>query len=643
MKRNPLKDLHNKIDECTWDIKQEDLFNKAFQEVNGILSERNENDLLRKSEMERQAFAFTKTPEKGLTFKIAGTNKMENGSEVPFEWPNIKDWNTEDFAHIHSRFVNCKNLYAKSEYGLLLYYSGNLKNNNEVTKLLNSLYELANIYLNKSILDDDKEHYFHFFRLVLTNAFFIANKRKNIQEVQNIFKKLILFISKVHNNWNSKHKVTLRTIIDLTEFAIEYKSEFEKYVDLSIYLDQNKNAVDEIAKTNNLGAIYICDVSQRLADKIVNKKYDWQTIKAEQFEAMVQINIEQGNLAAINFVESALSIYKKTKNKKKVAELSKSYEKVRKIFRMGELKQEFPKEETQRISEIIKKEVAEKSSHQLIQVLCNSPMFWSTEQVQKTADELYEKKTFSRLFPSSIIDKYGNTVDAFVDEDEKRKFNFWQSYEFQFQIGTQTLIQFFIESLIANKLSYDNIVEFISQTWIGVTYDELYNGYVHKITPLEVIKPGLKSFFDELEKWKINFSYSTNFVCATDSLVTKTEYLLRFFCKLAGIPTFIDKTKHNGHRIKMEKNIDELLRSLKNTEENPTGFVEDHRVFIQFILAQKVGNNLRHRVAHGLMDAHEYGLANPLLVLIIILKLSSYTFNNISNDKEFANTATDKF
>lgn len=637
---NLLEELYKKIDESNWDVKQEALFNKAFQEINGKLSEANESDLLRMSEAERQAFSFSKEPEKGLSFKMAGIKKLEDGSEIPFEWPNLKEWIEEDYTHIRLRFDTCKNLYAITEYGLLLYYSGHLKNNKDVSRLLNCLIELANSYLKKSLPDDDKAHYILYFRIVLANAFHIVDSRKSANEIQKMYEQLIRFTTDIHNKWDVNHKSTLRSIIDLTDFAIDYKKEFEKFVDLSKYLDHNFTAAEQIAKTYNWGAIYICDISQRLADSIKNKKYDWQIFKAQQFEKMVDENISKGNLAAVSFIESALAIYKKLKDEKKIAELSKCYEVVRKKFRLGEVKQKLPQEETDWIIGIIKKEVAEKSNKELLELLCISPMYSPLDKVQKTADDLYDQNTFSKLFPTNIIDKYGNTVDAFVEEDEKRKFNFWQSYEFQFQIGTQTLVHLSMEALKAGKFTYASAIEFFVPTWIGQTYNELYNGHPYKITPIEVIKPGLKSFFDELEKWKADDSYQANFVCATDSLVTKTEYLLRFFCKLAGIPTFTDKTKKNGYKIKMEKNIDELLQSLQNTEENPTGFLEDHRIFIQFILAQKAGNNLRHRVAHGLMDAHEYTLSNPLLVLLIILKIATYTFNSIPDDNNIVTTET---
>ena len=270
---NPLEELHIRIDKETWDVKQEDLFNKAFHELNGKLAVANENDLLRKSETERQTFAFSKGPEKGLSFKMAGTKKLEDGTEVPFEWPDIKEWTEEDFTHIRSRFDNCINLFATTEYGLLLYYSNHLAHNKEATKLLQALFDLAKSYLKKTLPDDDKEHYILYFRIVLANAFHIADNRKNENGIHNLYQDLIRFTTDVHNNWNVSHKSTLRSIIDLTDFALQYKKEFQ-IVDLNKYLEQNFKAAQEVAKTYNWGAIYICDVSKKLADAIGNTKYE---------------------------------------------------------------------------------------------------------------------------------------------------------------------------------------------------------------------------------------------------------------------------------------------------------------------------------------------------------------------------------
>lgn len=627
---NLLEELHIRIDKETWDVKQEDLFNKAFQELNSRLAESNEDDLLRKSEVERQTFAFSKGPEKGLSFKMAGTKKLENGTEVSFEWPDIKEWTEIDFAHVRSRFDNCKNLFATTEYGLLLYYSNHLTHNDDAKKLLQVLSELAKSYFKKFLPNDDKEHYILYFRTVLANAFHIAENRKKEKKIHKLYQDLIRFTAEVHNNWDVTHRGTLRLIIDLTDFALQYKKDFQ-IVDLTKYIDQNFKAAQEVAKTYNWGAIYICDVSKKLADAIGNTVYDWETFKAEQFETMIQSNIDSKNLAAVTYVENALALYRKIGNLEKVAELSKRYDEVRRIFRLSEIKNELPEEEAKRITEIIKKEVAEKSSRQILETICLRPMYSPIASIQQMADKMYSENSFSRLFPSSIIDKYGNTVEVFTTEEEKRRFEFWQAYDFNFQIGTQTLTHFFFDALKAGKLNFDTVLEFLSATWLGQTYHELSNGYEYDVSLMDAIKPGLKLFFDELEKWKVDNTYPANFICSTDSLVTKTEYLLRYFCKLADIPTFVDKRK-NGHNVKNEKNIDELLRSLKHSEENPTGFLEEHRKFIEYILTSKMGSNLRHRVAHGLMDAQEYTVTNPILILSIILLLSTYSFKQSANE-----------
>src|SRR5690554_999217 len=621
-----LEELHKTIDESNWDGCNNNL-NKAFQEANDKIGEINDELQLRKSEIERWTFLFNKNPEKGLTYMTSGVKTLENGDEISFVFPDQNELTKEDFLHIKSRFENCKNLFAKTEYGLLLYYSGKLKNNKEVKILLESLLELAIYYYEKALLKEEKNHYLTYFRLVLGNGLKIADSRKNSPEIHSLLEELIKLNTKVHNTWDVKDARTLRPIIDLTDFALNYKKEFEKVVSLENYLQQNYKAAIELSKIYSWGCIYICDISQKLSDYLSDTQYDWQTLKAVQFENMIQPAIDSGNLAAVSFAEDALAIYKKLGNKQKIEELEKQYDEIRSIFRMGEVKQELPKDETQRINDIIKNEIENKSGQELIIILATTPMFSKLEQIRELADHLGQQSFLSNIIPSSIIDKFGNTVEVFASEEEKKQYNFWQTYEHNFQIGAQTLANFFIESIKSGKINYAEIEHFITDSWIGEKYNILYNGYENEICPYDVIEPALKLYFSELETWKNDNSYIPNFICSTDSLVSKTEYLMRFFCKIAGIATFTDKQK-GPHKYKMEKNNDEILNSLKHSNDNPTGFSEEHRVFIQFILSQKIGLNLRHRVAHGLMDANEYSFMNPLYIILIILKIAKYKFKN---------------
>jgi len=110
-----------------------------------------------------------------------------------------------------------------------------------------------------------------------------------------------------------------------------------------------------------------------------------------------------------------------------------------------------------------------------------------------------------------------------------------------------------------------------------------------------------------------------NFIAATDSLVLKSEYLLREICTFLGIHTFKPNVRKPG--IIMEKTLDDLLIDLKGK------ISEDDHFFIKFVLSDKVGYNLRNKLAHGLMDNIDYQLEHVLLAIIIILKLSNYQFN----------------
>lgn len=634
----PITELYKLLDEKDWDIRDEQLINQEFQKFNDKLFEAKETSLLQKSEIERQAVAFGKYPKKvtiekngksiieiiGLHSKMSGTRKLEDGSEIPFEWPNIKEWKEDDFDHIKQRYKQVKNTYLKSEYGLVLYYSGNLIKDNEVKTLLEILFKLAQIYFNKAKQNEVKNHYILFFRSVLTNIFHIASKRQHYFDINEFTKQLITYVTDIHNNWDVKMHGTQRAIIDITDFTIEYFNLF-KEIDLKVYLDKNFEAAKEIAKTYHWGAIYISDISIKLAKKLKDTRIDWETFKAEQYEAMVDSNIETGNLAAVSFVESALTIYKKLKNKTKIEELSKKYQEIRKIFRLNEMATKLPEDESERLISIVKKEVADKEPKEILGLFALRPMYASVEKIIEMSNDQYSKQSFSKLFPTSILDKYGNTVEIFLTEEEKKKFVFWQTYGVDFQIGTQTFLNLFFEAYNANKISYESVIEFLSNSWLGKSYHEMFNGYEYDITPLNAIEPGIKSFFEEMSKWKEDERYIPNFICATDSLVSKAEYIIRFFCKLIDIPTFTDKIK-NSHKVKNEKNIDELIRSLENTTENTTGFLEDHRKLIEFVLASKMGSNLRHKVAHGLMDPQEYVINHPLIMISIYIVLSQYTF-----------------
>lgn len=77
----------------------------------------------------------------------------------------------------------------------------------------------------------------------------------------------------------------------------------------------------------------------------------------------------------------------------------------------------------------------------------------------------------------------------------------------------------------------------------------------------------------------------------------------------------------------MEKLFDDLIADIKDTSERPTGFIEDHRTLIKYVMSEKIGWNLRNEVAHSLMQIKDYSADKIVVLFCLIMKLSAYTFS----------------
>ncbi len=621
-KMNALDQFHNDLDHSGWDVKQENDINHALRKVNETLAEAKLPDVQHLAEIDRQAFHFSKSPEKRLSFRAAGTRTMEDGSEIPFEWPDIREFKTEDFDYLYNRFKTTKNLFAKTEYGLVLFYSKNRQDNNFVVELLTALFELFKTYIEKAKLKDDQNYYIIYSRAVLANALHIANNRKELGEVEILFKELIKFSFEVHQSWDVTHSATLRAIIDFTGFAVQYFKDFKVTVDVNKIIDKNWEVAQTLTHTYVWGAIYVTDISIKLSRKLGSDMKDLLSFKAEQYEKLS--TERKGDLASISFIEKAMSIYKSLKDERNLKRIQREYQKLRTEFHLGGTKQEVPQDETQRILELIKKEVREKSEEEIVKTLLLTPMIRPLEDIKEWSEDSFKETMLQNMLPVSIQDKFGNTVAQYITEEERTRFSLLRTYEFHMQIASQTIIQYFIEAFRTDKISANSIISLLNQTWMGEDASRQSNGKDFKFSYLKIVESGINSFFDELLKWKDDPDYYPNFVSATDSLVLKVEYFLREFCYFLGIPTFKPNPRQQG--IIMEKTLDNLLDDLE-------GKISDNdHFFIKFILTEKAGYNLRNRVAHGLLDNVEYGLEHPLLAIIIILKLSNYQFSTPKND-----------
>ena len=134
----------------------------------------NNEDLFLKSKKEREAFSFAKSTD-GIKWKLQGTRTLEDGTQEPIEWPDIKSWAEDDFKYILLRFTETKNVFARSEYGLVLFFNGKLKPE-QCLQLFQDLFFLSKRYYS-SIIEKNKTtyHSIYFFKAI-TFLFLLYSK-----------------------------------------------------------------------------------------------------------------------------------------------------------------------------------------------------------------------------------------------------------------------------------------------------------------------------------------------------------------------------------------------------------------------------------------------------------------------------------
>jgi hypothetical protein len=139
---------------------------------------------------------------------------------------------------------------------------------------------------------------------------------------------------------------------------------------------------------------------------------------------------------------------------------------------------------------------------------------------------------------------------------------------------------------------------------------------------LSLIAPSLHEYFLQMQYCFSNTNYSPNLVLSIDSLTLKFEGLIRDICQFSDITTFYTTKDVNGRDITREKDIHALLY------EEPIRklFDENDLLFFRFLLVEKAGYNLRHKVAHSLMSFQEYNINYMHLLILALLRLGKYDF-----------------
>ena len=633
---NPLEQYFIKLDESSYDCRDTSTINTELQQVGTLLFDEGYSDLAVIADLDRQVFSVVKSFDfklddengtiNGLSPAWCGTQTLEDGRIIPFYRPDVAKYTQQDFEYFEKRYKECKNLFAKTEYGLMVYFGEKTdysRHNDFKKQLCKELFQLSKAYYLEADRGGEKNFYSTDFYRTIRLAFCIAEKAKINPELSGI----IQYLFDIHQNWDITKDGTLRILLDISFLMSEYYGLFNRQIDFQKILDKNLEGAKELEKTYIWGAIYAVDRNINIEQKRKNPSNTLNAYKAHLYERLAIEAESKSNMACVGFAEDALRIYQQLHDLDNIKRLEKYYSDLRGKFHLNEFRQSLPKEYHEMITERIMNTVAECSESEILYHFIKTPWYDSIAKIKEQSLESSKQSVLLSMLSTTIVDKFGNAVDVFNTEEEKEISNFWNSYSYNFQIGTHTMNRFFVEAYKAGKLSYHSVIAYLEKSWFNVVIERNYHGREVGIKPIDTLKPGLKRIFEELDKSFADNEYQCDFVTVIDSLALKVEGLLRYFCERIGIATF--KTKHKGSdKLVMEKLLDDLLADIANQPplkpDQITNFDEEDRIFIKYVMAEKAGLNLRNAVAHSLMDISDYSFEHVAVLFCIIMKLSKY-------------------
>lgn len=530
-----------------------------------------------------------------------------------FEYPSLKLWNDEEFNYLSQRQKQTKNAQLKAKYSHILWLSPKKHLRFATDALIQYIKIIRD--LNLTVWDNDEKRNVISLRHNLSNAFHLVVSTNKQTEIEKI-KKPILSITRKFRFDSDKTFINIGLVqLMLSNPKVFKQADFKD-------LDNSCLKYSE-TQTSLHSKIDILRVAERVSNKLGIRNSVYQEQIAKSYEELSHQREDGTNIAAISFCQDAIKYFKKLKNASKVKELEERYKHLKQTMQLGQIKHEFDLTETVKELKKITDDLLKQPTDYIIGFLMYSPMIFPPYQHLYDEVMLQKKEnSFRFLVGTSLYDEFGHTSAHFNDEDEKIHFAIMQSFDFRIRMSSMILLhEIIFRAVEKNKLSSSAFLNFIlKNSWLGNDITVKYKqGEENNFNWLHILAPGINHFFSQIFFLYQNPLNIPNFVLAIDSLSIKIEGILRDICELRGVTTFFQTDDAKGRSIVKEKDINALLRddTIKNT------LSKDDLMLLQFLLVDKVGWNLRNRVAHTLIrTADGYGLQHMLLLIVVILKLA---------------------
>lgn len=575
----------------------------------------NDSDSVKIAQIEMDVFNFAIRNNK-LIPMFSGTDKQGN----VFEVPALKFFDETDYKYIIKRLKDTKNIILLARYSHLLWLSP--KKHEDYAKIAVENYIKIVKKINSRMLKGDTSRLPYHQVYHINNLFLLSKQIKYmLDEVLDI----IIGLIKNYKQYNTTNFFFEAGLIQLINS--NYKI-FKEKVSADLI-----DIMWDIASTNKTNQAYhpaldILDVGKELQNKMGIDKYNTQLESAIIYELLLELS--DNKLEAFPYCQIALSIYIELKNEAKIKELNDKIDDLRKDTKLHKIETPIDVEKQFKYGQKVAESVVKLSSDDVIIYLANSEeILPNYPELEKAVKSQAKSSPLIHLAPKTVLDQSGNPIQYFYTDKEKFFYHILENYEMALRYNYIYIIHPIIYlSVRENKLDASILLNYLNKnSWIGKTFIKKVMGNKVEFNWSSQIGGSLIEYFAQLKNNENNQNQYYDLVTSIDSLTLKIEGLIRDLCRFKGINTFFQRRDKRNNLIMREKDINWLLREKKVQKM----FKSDDLLFFRFLLVEKRGYNLRHKVAHSLMHFNDYTIDKMHLLFICLLKISMYDF--IDEDK----------
>ena len=374
-------------------------------------------------------------------------------------------------------------------------------------------------------------------------------------------------------------------------------------------------------------AINFLTLGEKVDQRLEKQSHNWILRIAQHYEAMMKLR-EEDPIVALRFCMDAIDNYKRIRHKEKIKELEKRYAELKDSMEFKTSKIEVDLTEIVKNSREAARDVVKNGTSEdiIVYLISNKHLLPTCHDVRKSVEEQVKKSPTLHFLSKSISDQNKNTAQHFESEEEKEYFSILEGYKSYLELGYIYLInEVLIAAILERKLTIGVLLNFLNKyCWYGKDLiKHLPDGRTSGRNWLNLIAPALNEYFNQMDFHLADPRRNRpNFVLSLDSLTLKIEGLFRDLCQLSGVVTSRQKKDNSGRNITVEKDIDALLREEAVTKL----FDEDDLLFFKFLLVEKAGYNLRHKIAHSLLPFQGYSWPYMNLMILALLRLGKYDF-----------------